>query len=122
MLASVFPSPYVDILRSFKSDWSQAELAGDVREVIDPEIGKKVFALRGVTAASNYISLPKQGTAGLGLSGANLYLELCLVPGAPFTIHFDLITDAKFVLRVSLSSRYASMKRVGTVVQVPCPD
>ena len=28
MLASVFPSPYVDILRSFKSDWSQAELGG----------------------------------------------------------------------------------------------
>jgi hypothetical protein len=121
MLTNVFPSPYVDILKQLAKDWSKAELSGDVQQVIDKAIGKKVFAIRGTTAATNYLALPKAGGAGLGLTGRYLYLQLRLVPSQPFTIHVDLVTDAKFVVRVSLSSRYSTIKRVGTVVQLPCP-
>ena len=33
----------------------------------DLAIGKRVFALRGVTAATNYLALPRPSSAGLGL-------------------------------------------------------
>lgn len=120
MLAHKFPDPYVDILKHFASaEYADAEKRGDVSETIDKTIGKKCVALRGKTAAANYLALPKPGSTGLGVRGAYLYLELCLLPGAAFTLHFDLLTDAKFVARVTLSSRYTSIKQVGTVVQLP---
>ena len=119
----VFPSPYIDILRLFSRDWSLAELSGDVQQNIDKVIGKRVFAVGGITAAANYLALPRpSATAGLGLESPLLYLQLRLVPSVPFTIHFDVLTDKKFVIRFSLSSRYSSIKRVGTVVQLPCPE
>ena len=120
MLAHKFPDPYVDILKHFASSgFADAEKQGDVSEAIDKTIGKKCVAIRGKTAAANYLALPKPGPIGLGLSGAYLYLELCLLPGAAFTLHFDLLTDAKFVVRVTLSSRFTTIKQVGTVVQIP---
>ena len=59
MFANVFPSPYIDILRLFSRDWSLAELSGDVQQNIDKVIGKRVFAVGGITAAANYLALPR---------------------------------------------------------------
>ena len=121
MLANVFPSPYVDIIKHCcKSGASLAAKHGDVQQHIDKAIGKKAFVLRGSSAASTFLALPKPGPAGLGLRGRFLYLQIRLEPGEPFTIHFDLMTDAKFVVRASLSNRFTAIKQVGTVVQLPC--
>ena len=122
MFANVFPSPYIDILRLFQRDWELAEISGDAQMAIDKAIGKRVFALRGKTAATNYLALPRPSSAGLGLEARLLYLQIRLTPNVPFTVHIDLLTQRKFVRRISISSRYSVIKRVGTVVQVPCPD
>jgi hypothetical protein len=61
-------------------------------------------------------------SAGLGLSSPYLYLQLRLVPNRNFTVHLDVVTDLKFAIRISLSNRYKTIKRVGTVVQLPCPQ
>ena len=123
MFADKFPSPYIDILKLFSKDWSLAELSGEVQQTIDKTIGKKVFNIGGTTAASNYVALPKPASKeGLGLTSPYLYLQLKLSPSSPFTIHFDVLTDKGFVVRISLSSRYSVAKRVGTVVQLPCPS
>ena len=122
MFANKFPSPYIDILKLFEKNWELAELSGDVQLAIDKVIGKKVFALRGVTAATNYLSLPRPSSAGLGLTSPLLYLQICIQPTAHFSLHLDVTTARKFVRRITISSRYTSIKRVGTVVQLPCPD
>ena len=94
-----------------------------MEEAIDPAIGKKVFRVGGTTSATNYLALPKASVpGGLGLKSPYLYLQLCLLPGQNFTVHLDVVTDRKFGVRISLSSRYSVIKRVGTVVQLPCPQ
>jgi hypothetical protein len=115
------PGQYVDIIKLVAKDWSVAEVSGDVQPSIDKSIGKRVFALRGETTATNFLALPRSSSAGLGLEGPLLYLQLCLTPGQQFTIHLDLLTQRKFVHRVSISSRYSAIKRVGSVIQLPCP-
>lgn len=122
MFAGEFASPYIDILKLFSKDWSRAELSGDTQQTIDKTIGKKCFTVGGITPASNYLALPKPALSqGLGLESPYLYLQLKLEPSAAFTLHFDIVTDRGFGIRLSLSSRYSTAKRVGTVVQLPCP-
>ena len=62
---------------------------------------KKVFVLRGSSPAANFLALPNPGPVGLGLTGAYLYLQVSLVPGEAFTMHFDLLTDAGLATRPS---------------------
>ena len=82
MFANVFPTPYIDILKRFSRDLSLAETSGDVQQTIDKAIGKRVFAVGGITPASNYLAMPKpSSTAGLGLSSP--YLYLCLLYTSP---------------------------------------
>ena len=67
MFSNVFPHPYVDILRLFDKDASKLELSGDASAAIDKTIGKKVYAIKGITPAHNYVALPKGGPSSLGL-------------------------------------------------------
>lgn len=88
--------PHVDILKLFaKRKWSDAHAQGDVQQVIDKTIGKRVFALQGTISAANTLALPRSGLPGLGLGGRYLYLQLQLQLGQPFTLHIDLLTDRK---------------------------
>ena len=64
MFASVYPAPYIDILKLIGKDWSKAELSGVVEEAIDPAIGKKVFRVGGTTSATNYLAPPKAWVPG----------------------------------------------------------
>ena len=123
MFSNVFPSPYVDIIKLFEKNWEKAEFSGDVQLAIDQAIGKKVFAVRGITPATNYLALPKSASVGLGLSSPLLYLQMRILPSAFFSLHIDVTTSRKFVRRITISNRYTvPVKRVGSVTQLACPD
>ena len=89
-------NPYIDILHLFaKGDWAKAHAQGDVQQVIDKAIGKRVFQLQGSISASNFLALPRAGCPPLGLDGSFLYLQICLLAGHHYSLHIDLITDQK---------------------------
>lgn len=95
LFPNVFRKPYVDVLKLFASeDWAHAEMRGDVQQTIDKAIGKRVFVMRGKTAAANYLALPRAGAAPLGLDGQYLYIELRLT-GQPYVLHVDVMNDAR---------------------------
>ena len=94
MLANVFPTPYIDVLKHFLNDPTLTEQQGDVQIAIDKAIGKRVFAVRGANAATNYVAMPAPGRAnGLGVESPLLYLQIRFAPNAPFALHIDLIAD-----------------------------
>ena len=95
MFSHLFQKPHLEILRLFaRDDWEHAEQRGDVQQTIDKAIGKRVFVMRGKTAAANYLALPKAGAAPLGLDGKYLYIELRLT-GQPYVLHVDVMNDAR---------------------------
>ena len=96
MFANRLLHPYIDILKLFaQGDWSQAQVQGEVQQVIDKAIGKRVFQLQGLVSASNFLALPRAGCPPLGLSGSYLYLQLCVHVGHLYSLHIDVITDRK---------------------------
>ena len=96
LFSDVFSRPYVDVLRLFAAeDWAHAEMRGDVEQTIDKSIGKRVFVMRGKTAAANYLALPRAGAPALGLDGAHLYIELRLT-GQPYVLHIDVMNHARW--------------------------
>lgn len=120
MFTNVLKHPYVDILKLFAKDhWARAQTRGDVKQVIDRMIGKRVFQLQGTVSASNFLALPRSGSPPLGLDGQFLYLQLRLHQDSLFSIHLDILTDRRVVLRISLSNRYVCAKRMGSVLQLP---
>ena len=101
MFSNVLKHPYIDILKQFaKEDWARAQARGDVSQVIDKVIGKRVFQLKGLTSASNFLALPRVGCPPLGLDGQFLYLQLRLSGMNLYSLHLDVVTDRKFVLRI----------------------
>ena len=83
-------------------------------------IGKRVFALKGITPATNYLSLPRPSLPGLGLTSPLLYLELCLVPEKFFTIR-PATRRASSGLRMYLTRSSAQLKPPSVATHFSCP-
>lgn len=99
MLAHASGQPYVDLLKHFAANnWDGVGFEGDVQQTIDIGLGKRVFVLRGATAAANCMSIPRIGWPPLGLSEQYLYLQVKLAGrGKPFALHVDILTTDRCV-------------------------
>ena len=119
--------PFVDVFKyAGISEWRQCQKEGDVSEIIDKIIGKKVYRLQGSVSASNYIQFPKSKSEmkSLSLNGKYIYIELRVSPGKLFSIHLDLIltntrTKNDEPLKISLSNLFKENKLQNSL-QVTC--
>lgn len=119
--------PYVDVFKYVSlSEWRQGVKEGDVSEIIDKTLGKKVFKLQGSVSASNYIQIPrpKSELKTLALNGKYIYLTLQVPPGKLFSLHLDLIvtntrTNLEEPLKVSFSNLFKENKLQNSL-QVSC--
>jgi hypothetical protein len=101
---------YVDMLKHFAAyNWDGVGFEGDVQQNIDIGLGKRVFVLRGWTAASNCMSIPRIGRPPLGLSEQYLYLQVKLAGrGKPFALHVDILTTDRCVWRWGVTAAQSS--------------
>lgn len=119
--------PFVDVFKYVSiSEWRQCAKEGDVTELIDKNIGKKVFKLQGSVSASNYIQIPKSKgeMKSLALNGKFIYMLIRVPPGKLFSIHFDLLvcntrTNNEEPLKISLSNLFKENKLQNSV-QISC--
>ena len=117
------PIPYVDVFKTVQvNQFKRSEREGDVEEVLDKWIGKKVFKMAGSVPAANFVSFPKASTPPLGLTGQFVYIQLRIPSGKVFALHLDLIildsNHRELPLRLSMSNLFKETKQNGQVVQM----
>ncbi|PNH08695.1 WD repeat domain-containing protein [Tetrabaena socialis] len=123
-LAPEWQHPFVNVFKLCDIDtMREAETKGDVKEHMDKIIGKKVFKVRGIIPAANYLRVPRTKQASLGLTGRILYIQLKATPVKVFVIHIEAVTEDHNVHRLSISNMYTSdsVKRKSNGVQLPFP-
>ena len=119
--------PYVDVFKyTAIQEWRQCSKEGDVSELIDKTLGKKVFKLQGSVSASNYIQIPrpKAELKSLSLNGKYVYVIIQVPPGKLFSLHLDLIavntrTNLEENLKITLSNLFKENKLQNSL-QVSC--
>ncbi|KAG2447660.1 hypothetical protein HYH02_007576 [Chlamydomonas schloesseri] len=123
-LAPEWQHPFVNIFKLCDVDtMREFETKGDVTEHIDKIIGKKVFKIRGMIPAGNYLRVPRTKLQTLGLTGRLLYIQLKVTPVKVFAIHIEVVTEDHNIHRISISNMYNpdSLKRKSNGVQLPFP-
>ena len=68
----LYQHPFVDVFKVFKlTEWKQAEKSGEVTELIDKQVGKKVLQLVGPSNTATFLQIPRSKSAlkSLGLIG-----------------------------------------------------
>ncbi|KXZ51898.1 hypothetical protein GPECTOR_11g331 [Gonium pectorale] len=121
-LAPEWQHPFVNVFKLCDVDsMKEFETKGDVTEHMDKIIGKKVFKVRGVVPAGNYLRVPRTKLQSLGLTGRFLYIQLKVTPVKVFVIHIEVITEDNNLHRVSISNMYSAdaLKRKSNGVQLP---
>eukprot|EP00200_Dunaliella_tertiolecta_P010081 CAMPEP_0202389192 /NCGR_PEP_ID=MMETSP1127-20130417/81538_1 /ASSEMBLY_ACC=CAM_ASM_000462 /TAXON_ID=3047 /ORGANISM="Dunaliella tertiolecta, Strain CCMP1320" /LENGTH=212 /DNA_ID=CAMNT_0048990859 /DNA_START=148 /DNA_END=782 /DNA_ORIENTATION=+ len=124
ILAPAWQHPYVNIFKLVDAEsGKEVEQYGDVASAMDRIIGKKVFKIRGVIPAANYIRVPRFKSQSLGLTGRFLYIQVKLSPVKVFAIHLEVTTADLCVHRVSISTMYRDQhsKRKSGGIQIPYP-
>ncbi len=74
---------------------------GEVNELMDKDIGRLVFRIKGAVSANNYISID-----ALHLRGPCFYIQYSQIPNAIATVHFEVTTNYQSNIRISLSTLY----------------
>ncbi len=63
-LAAVFQTPFVDLFKQVGLyDGKNSKVLGDVKQVVDRQIGKRVYRIHGSISAANYIDIPGEGSS-----------------------------------------------------------
>jgi hypothetical protein len=75
---------------------------GFVEDVMDKQLGRRVFRVTGSLSANNYIEFPN-----LLLSGPFLYIQMKLLTKVA-TIHLEVLTSSEQSIRFSLSTLYSN--------------
>jgi hypothetical protein len=88
-----------------------ARLKGDVRRVVDRNIGHMVYQLRGSISSANTLTIPASPHADLGLTGQYVYIQFQSDPKVTsFCVHIECVTTTNFRVRLSLSNLYKELK------------
>ncbi|OQR87720.1 WD repeat-containing protein 90 [Achlya hypogyna] len=120
MPAPAWQHPYADVFKLMSAGTVSFSLRGDVTEMLDKTIRRKVFSLRGKVAASNHISAPAESTTeSLLLTGRYVYVQLRRAPGESATFHLEILTQKRSVLRISFSTIYTAVRSMGVNLRVP---
>ena len=96
--------PYVNIFRlpAFDVDRNLL-LKGDVNQVTDPEIHRRVWNVIGDIPVNNCLTFPKEGA--MQLPGRFLYI-LAKARGKAYFIHVEVTADRGPSVRISISNTY----------------
>jgi WD40 repeat protein len=158
IFGKVWQHPYLDLFRSIgiyngaaasneKNDKNSGEtkensappkqkqnksfkLVGNVEELLDSTLGKKVFSLKGSISANNCLNIPNNSAQPLafnmkqtvlGLTGKYAYIQLKTVPNTFFTIHIDILTAGNHTIRCSFSNLYKSLKVINNGISILIP-
>ena len=81
-------------------EWRIAQKEGDVQEMYDKVIGRKIVKISGKIPAANFISIPRSKTSvkNLALTGRYVYAQMQVAPGNLLSIHLDyLVTSERSV-------------------------
>jgi hypothetical protein len=92
---------------------------GDITTVLDNQIKSSVYKITGSSPMSNFINMPKLNGQSLGLTGRYIYFLFKPVPNKFFSIHIDIATHEKQVIRVSFSNLFKEFKTTSTWLQFP---
>jgi hypothetical protein len=92
---------------------------GDITTILDNQIKSSVYKITGSSPMSNFINMPKLNGQSLGLSGRYIYFLFKPVPNKFFSIHIDIATHEKQVIRVSFSNLFKEFKTTSTWLQFP---
>ena len=86
--SAAWQRPFVSVFKN--NSVKDCQKQGDVTQVMDKTIGKKVFRIHGSTAASNFLQIPNRMSdafaggrgRGLGLTGRFCYIQLRATPNS----------------------------------------
>ena len=92
---------------------------GDITTILDNQIKSSVYKITGSSPMSNFINMPKLSGQSLGLTGRYIYFLFKPVPNKFFSIHIDVATHEKQVIRVSFSNLFKEFKTTSTWLQFP---
>ncbi|NXH14022.1 WDR90 protein, partial [Bucco capensis] len=117
---AVWQRPYLNVFKHFRvEEWKRSAREGDVTTVTDARLKGTVYRIRGSLPTSSYLQLPRTGTQSLGLVGRYLYLLFKPMPHKHFTVHLDVATEEKQVIRISFSTLFREFKSTATWLQFP---
>jgi WD40 repeat protein len=123
MSKGLWQHPFVDVFKLVNlPEWRVARREGEVSELLDKTIAKRVYRVWGSVSAANYIQIPRgKGTIrSLGLTGRYVYLQVMAVHNKLFSVHLDFSlhnvkTNSEEVLRLSVSNLFKSHKLVNAL-------
>jgi hypothetical protein len=78
----------------------------------DRTIGKVCYRISGSIPAKNFLQVPKKKTDSLSLTGRYLYAMICVHPSKLFVMHFDLVVEEGFTVRLSISNIFKADEQV----------
>lgn len=78
----------------------------------DRTIGKMCYRISGSIPAKNFLQIPKKKTDSLALTGRFLYAMICVQPSKMFVMHFDLVVEEGFTVRLSVSNIFKADEQV----------
>lgn len=85
----------------------------------DNQIKSKVYRISGHSSAANFISMPKLSGQSLGLTGRYIYMLFKPTGSKHFTVHVDVMTAERALVRVSFSTSFREFKSTPTWLQFP---
>lgn len=123
MSKSLWQHPFVDVFKLVNiAEWRVARREGEVSELLDKTIAKRVYRIWGSVSAANYIQIPRgKGTIrSLGLTGRYVYLQVLAIPNKLYSVHLDFAmrnvnTGNEEVLRMTLSNLFKSNKQANAL-------
>ena len=72
-----------------------------MNELMDKDIGRLVYRIRGAVSANNYITIDN-----LDLKGPCFYIQCSQIANSIATLHFELTTNRHNTIRITLSTLY----------------
>ena len=115
--------PYVNIFKLPTFD-PERKLAvkGDVRQLTDPGLHRRVWSLRGDIPSNNSLTFPKDSHDGLALTGRFVYAFLKGTPGKSAYFFLECVTDSGPTVRVTFSNAFADLQAGATQLKIPLPE
>eukprot|EP00755_Sulcionema_specki_P002734 Sspe_Gene.26979::Locus_11419_Transcript_5_5_Confidence_0.500_Length_5094::g.26979::m.26979 len=121
-IAQLQQYPYVDVFRLPTFDPTRRlKVVGDVKQVTDPWLHRRVWNLKGDLGANNHLTFPADPGSTLKLTGRFIYLLFRASPEKTFSFHLELTTSTGPTVRLSLSNAFKKKRVTPTQLQWPFP-
>jgi WD repeat-containing protein 90 len=120
MNAINWQQPYVNTFKHFTIASDKNVIKhGDITTVMDSQIKSTVYKIVGSSPTSNFINMPKLSGQSLNLTGRYIYFLFKPVCNKCFSLHIDIATVEKSIVRISFSNLFKEFKSTTTWIQFP---